>query len=312
MRAGMPSGSFTVRAEDGVDIAVRHWLPTDDVRGVVQIAHGMAEHCARYARFAARLNRDGWAVYASDHRGHGDTAKDAQSLGHFADENGWARGIADLRAVASHARREHPGVPLVLFAHSMGSYFAQSLVLAYPRELDGLILSGTNAGGGALVRVGKQVAKLECLRLGKRGKSTLLAKMSFGQFNRGFEERTAFDWLSRDQREVDAYVADPRCGFPCTNQLWVDLLGAVSELGRADWSRLPRELPILVFAGDLDPVGDRGKGVRKLVAAMRAAGLRVTDRLYPEGRHEMLNETNREEVENDVAAWLARHMGPRG
>jgi alpha-beta hydrolase superfamily lysophospholipase len=298
-----------LRADDGVEIAVYRWLPEGrTVRGIVQIAHGMAEHGARYARFAARLNRDGWAVYASDHRGHGNTAAHGNSLGYFADEDGWARVVGDLRTVAAHARGEHPRVPLVLFAHSMGSYVAQSLVLAYPRVLDGLILSGTSIGGGALVRAGVLVAKLERLRQGKHGTSALLARMSFGKFNDGFEGRTAFDWLSRDQREVDKYVADPKCGFPCANQLWVDLLGGVAELGRADWSRLPRDLPVLVFAGELDPVGDRGKGVRKLVAAMRAAHLSVTDRLYPQGRHEMLNETNRDDVENDVATWLAEHF----
>ena len=307
-----PAASLRLRADDGIEIAVHRWLPDGRAaRGIVQISHGMAEHGGRYARFAARLNRDGWAVYASDHRGHGDTAKDGSSLGHFADEDGWARVVADLRTVAAHARHEHAGVPLVLFAHSMGSYIAQSLVLAHPREVDGLILSGTNAGGGALVRAGKLVAKLERLRQGKRGRSELLARMSFGQFNRGFEGRTAFDWLSRDPREVDAYVADTRCGFPCTNQLWIDLLSALVELGRADWSGVPRELPILVFAGEHDPAGDRGKGVRKLVVAMRAAGLSVTDRLYLEGRHEMLNETNRDQVENDVATWLAEHIAPR-
>jgi len=299
------SGTFGLRAPDGADIAAHRWLPGGPARGIVLIAHGMAEHVTRYARLAGRLNAQGWAVYAHDHRGHGDTARDEGALGHFADEDGWARVTGDVRMVAAHARREHPGLPLVLFGHSMGSYMVQTLVLAHPQEIEGVVLSGTSAGGGPLVHAGHRMAKLERLRQGKRGKSSVLAWMSFGQFNQGFEGRTPFDWISRDPVEVDRYIADPRCGFRCTNQLWIDTTGALIDLGRARWSRLPRDLPILVFAGDEDPVGDRGKGVRKLVAAMRAAGLsRVTDRLYPGGRHEMLNETNHAEVEQDILTWL--------
>jgi alpha-beta hydrolase superfamily lysophospholipase len=301
----MRADPYTLRADDGVEIHVHRWLPDERARGIVEIAHGMAEHGARYERFARALTEHGWAVYAPDHRGHGWTARTPEAYGHFADEDGWARVLADLRMVAQHARREHAGVPFVFFGHSMGSYFAQTLVLKHPQEIDGLVLSGTSAGGGALVRVGKQIAKLERMRQGKRGRSALLFQMSFGQFNRGFEGRTDFDWLSRDPVEVDKYVGDERCGFRCSNQLWIDLLGALEEIGRADWSRLPKDLPIYVLGGDRDPVGDRGKGMRRLVAQLRAAGLaRVSDVLYPEGRHEMLNEINRDEVIAALVRWL--------
>jgi alpha-beta hydrolase superfamily lysophospholipase len=301
----MRPDSLTLRADDGVEIHVHRWLPEKRVRGIVQIAHGMAEHGARYGRLAEKLTAAGWAVTAGDHRGHGRTARDDASLGHFADEDGFSRAVADLRMIAQNARRASPGVPLVLLGHSMGSYLAASLVLAHPQEVDALVFSGTSAGGGALVRLGKQIAKLERLRQGRRGKSALLEQMSFGQFNRGFEGRTRFDWLSRDPKEVDAYVADARCGFRVTNQLWVDLLDFLEDLGGADWSRLPHEMPILVFAGAEDPVGEHGKGVRKLVARMRAGGLaRVTERLYPGARHETLNETNRDEVTSDLLGWL--------
>lgn len=305
----MKADELRLRADDGVEIQVHRWLPDGAVRGIVQVVHGLAEHGARYGRFAERLTREGWAVYASDHRGHGRTATSDEALGHFADEDGWSRVIADLRMIAQHARREHPGVPFVLFGHSMGSFLSKSLVLRHPQEVDALILSGSNAGGGALVTAGKQVAKLERLRLGRRGKSALLATMSFGNYNRGFEGRTEFDWLSRDPKEVDVYVADPRCGFRASAQLWIDLLGALEELGRAEWARLPRELPVYVFAGELDPVGEKGAGVRRLVATLRGAGMtNVTERLYPEGRHEMLNETNRDEVAADVVRWLDENV----
>ncbi len=308
----MHTESFSLRAEDGASLFVRRWLPEGPIRGIVQIAHGMAEHGARYGGFAQRLAEGGWAVYASDHRGHGQTAPSEQELGHFADDDGWRRVTGDLRQVAEHARRQHAGLPFVLFGHSMGSFMTQWLVHRHPQDVDAVILSGSNIGGGALVRAGKQIAKVERLRLGKRGRSALLASMSFGAFNRGFENRTGFEWLSRDPAEVDLYVADPRCGFEVTTQLWIDLLGALEEIGRADWSRLPKTLPILVFSGALDPVSDRGKGIRALVETMRRAGLaRVSETLYPEGRHEMLHDTNRSEVEADVLRWLEANVPAR-
>ena len=309
----MRSDTITIPSDDDVLVHVHRWMPDagEKVRGIVQIVHGMAEHGARYARFGRELAERGWSVWADDHRGHGLTAKDEGALGHFADEDGWARVIADLRRVAQAARREHPGVPLVLFGHSMGSFLSKGLVLRHPQEIDALILSGSTAGGGALVGLGKQVAKLERMRQGKRGRSALLEKLSFGQYNSGFEGRTEFDWLSRDPIEVDKYVVDPKCGFRVTNQAWIDLLGALEELGKSEWSRLPREMPILVFSGERDPVGEKGKGVRKLVGALRSGGLvRVTDRLYPEGRHEMLNETNRDQVVADIIRWMDENVPP--
>lgn len=309
----MRSDTITIPSDDDVLVYVHRWMPDEGVkvRGIVQIAHGMAEHGARYARLGRELAERGWSVWADDHRGHGMTAKDDASLGHFCDEDGWLRVIADLRRIAQAARKEHPGVPLVLFGHSMGSFLSSSLVLRHPQEVDALILSGSTAGGGPLVTLGKQIAKLERMRQGKRGKSALLQKMSFGQYNVGFEGRTEFDWLSRDPIEVDKYVVDARCGFPVTNQTWVDLLGALEDLGKAEWSRLPRDLPILVFSGERDPVGENGKGVRKLVVALRGAGLsRVSDRLYPEGRHEMLNEVNRDEVVADLVRWMDENVPP--
>jgi alpha-beta hydrolase superfamily lysophospholipase len=305
----MRSDTFSLPADDGVSIFVHRWLPDGGVRGIVQIAHGVAEHAARYARLAERLTASGWAVYGSDHRGHGRTATTEAMLGHFGDEDGWARVVADLRRVAQHAHREHPGVPLVLFGHSMGSYLAQTLVLAHPQEVDALILSGTTAGGSPLVTVAKQIAKLERMRKGKSAKSAVMSEVLFAPFRIGLEGRTKFDWLSRDPIEVDKYVADSRCGFDCSSQLWIDLLGALESLGRGQWKRLPRDLPILVFAGLRDPAGDHGKGPKKLVALLRAAGLsRVTERFYDDGRHEMLNETNRDIVEGDVVRWLDENV----
>jgi alpha-beta hydrolase superfamily lysophospholipase len=302
----MQSSTFTFRASDGVEIFVYTWLPDGPVRGVVQIAHGMAEHAARYEHVARALTERGFAVYADDHRGHGGTAKNESDVGHFADDGGWDKVLGDLRQLQGIAGAAHPGVPFVLFGHSMGSFFTQNFMFAYPGSIDGAVLSGSNGKVGALATMGSAIAALERLRLGKRGKSALLDKISFGAFNDAFRPaRTPFDWLSRDRREVDRYIADPQCGFLVSAQLWSDLLGGLRRIeDPRNQARVPKQLPVYVFSGARDPVSNN---LQQLLRAYAAAGLEnVESRIYPEGRHEMLNETNRDEVIADLLAWLER------
>lgn len=297
-----------LEAPDGHRIAAKFRAADGTPRGLVQIAHGMAEHCARYARLADALAAAGWAVITHDHRGHGASAPSERDLGHFADEQGWRKVREDLRQVRAAGRERVPDGPLVLLGHSMGSFIALSEQIDAKGSVDRLVLSGSNQGGGALESAGLGAAKLERLRQGKRGKSKLLAFLSFGSFNKGFEGRTEFDWLSRDEAEVDKYVADPWCGFDCTDQLWVDLLEALIDNGRPDrMRRLPAELPVYLLCGERDPVSQGGKGVHGLEKQLRAAGLDdVTRRVYRDARHEMFNETNRDEVVEDLLEWLAR------
>lgn len=298
----------TLAAGDGHTIATYRWRPDGARRGIFQIAHGMAEHAARYDETARALASAGWAVYAHDHRGHGKSARDDSDLGHFADRDGWAKVRSDVRAVRAWARaQEKPDLPLVLFGHSMGSFISLSETIDGPGAIDGLILSAGNKGGGALVRAGSIAAKLERLRQGPRGKSGLLAFLSFGSFNKSFEPaRTPFDWLSRDPEQVDRYIADPRCGFRCTNQLWIDVLEALVEIGEdSQLAKLPRDLPIWQMAGSRDPVSDGTKGLAAQIDQMKRVGLtRVTHTFYPGARHELLNETNRSEVVADLLKWL--------
>jgi alpha-beta hydrolase superfamily lysophospholipase len=308
----MRSDTFSLPGRDGAAVHVYRWLPDGEVRAIVQIAHGMAEHAARYARLAEALTAAGYAVYADDHRGHGKTCSEAD-VGHFADRDGWDLVLSDLRALGQRAREEHPGKKLVFFGHSMGSFFGQQLLQRHWRDYDAMIFSGTNAPGSVLERLGGGAARLERARGGPRGKSALLSFLSFGSFNDAFKPaRTDFDWLSRDPAEVDKYVADPRCGFRCTNQLWVDLLDGLRAIATSGFGAVRKDLPVHLFSGDRDPVSRGGKGVRELHERLRSAGLTdVSMRLYPEGRHEMLNETNRDEVMRDVLAVLER-MTPRG
>jgi alpha-beta hydrolase superfamily lysophospholipase len=306
--------TFLFEADDGRKLFVYRWLPEDGARrrGVLHIVHGMAEHAGRYARAAEALTAAGWAVYAHDHRGHGKTARWESELGYF--DGGFRRTVRDLVELVALGKREQPGLPLVLFGHSMGSYMVQAFLAEHGDSVHAAVLSGTSGKPSVLASAGRGIALLERLRLGERGRSEILRQMSFGGFNKRFKpNRTASDWLSRDEAEVDKYIADPRCGFPCTASLWVEVLGAIAEFSRPEQqARIPKGLPIYVFAGTRDPVGEDAKSVEQLLGAYRAAGLtRVKHRLYEGGRHEMLNETNRDEVTRDLLAWLEAEV-PKG
>lgn len=306
----MQSTTTTVTASDGVALHTHRWLPDGQPKAVVQIAHGMAEHSARYARLAQALTEHGYAVYAHDHRGHGATASDADH-GYFADENGWDAVVADLRAVTRFAQEEQPGLPVFLLGHSMGSFLARTYVIEDSRDLAGLVLSGTGGDPGPLGKVGLAVARLEARLRGRRHVSPMLDKLTFGQFNAAFKpNRTDFDWLSRDEAEVDAYVADPLCGRTFTSGFFVDLFGGVQRINdRKQVAGVRRDLPILLVAGDKDPVGDGGKGPRTVAEQYSSVGIvDVTCTLYPGAHHEIFNETNRDEVTQDVIAWLDAHL----
>jgi alpha-beta hydrolase superfamily lysophospholipase len=296
------ASAFTF-ANDGVDVVVDRTLPGGATKAVVVIAHGMAEHAARYARFAGELAARGYAVYAPDHRGHGRTAGGDDRLG-WAGEDGWNGMLRDLARLAGLVRERHPGVPLILFGHSMGSVLAQRFAQLHGAGLRGLILSGTF---GSAPNIGPGIAAAQVLALarGGRGPSPLQRTM-FADFNKAFSAQPGFAWLSGDAAEVRKYVDDPRCGFTFSNRLLLDMLrGYVQTWKPRNERAVPRELPVLLFSGELDPVGRNTAAVKELAERYRALGLRdVTVRFYPGGRHEMLNESNRDEVVRDVLAWL--------
>ena len=205
----MTASEFTLRADDGANLFARRWLPEGRARAVLQIAHGLSEHSGRYARLAAALNEAGYAVYANDHRGHGPKAA-AADLGHFADEGGWDKVVADLWTLNRAIAAEQPGVPIVFLGHSLGSFLGRGFIARHSDALAGAALSGSSGKPPAIAALGRLVAREERLRLGKRGKSDPLFAMWFGGFNKPFSPaRTPFDWLSRDEKEVDAYIADP-------------------------------------------------------------------------------------------------------
>ena len=312
----MRTEPFQFTTEDGVELYVYKWTPDDpaQAKGVVHIAHGLAEHAARYGRVAGRLTAAGYIVYANDHRGHGKTIHRPEDQGYFADSGGWDRCVADLAALVRHEHGEHPGLPLVLFGHSMGSMLTQQILFESGGELAGAVLSGSSGKAPPIAGLARIIARIERMRLGPRGRSRVLRALTFDDFNKKFApNRTAFDWLSRDEEEVDTYVADPLCGFEVSTQLWLDMLLRLSYVtDPANQARIPKELPIYIFSGDRDPVGGMGKSVALLRDAYAQAGVRnITFKLYAGGRHEMLNETNRDEVTSDLLAWLDATIGVR-
>jgi alpha-beta hydrolase superfamily lysophospholipase len=298
----MHSSTFAI-VREGAAIFVRRWLPDAPPRAAVQIAHGLAEHSARYERLAIALTDAGYGVYASDHRGHGPACAPAD-LGFFADKDGWRKALDDLWAVNRRIAADFPRLPIVFLGHSLGSIMGQQFIAEHGADLAGAVLSGTSGTPPAILPLGRLLARLERWRLGPRGHSALLQKMLFEEYNKPFKPaRTGFDWLSRDPAEVDKYIADPLCGFPFTVQLAVDMLDAIGPIAaKATVARIPKALPIYIFSGARDPIGGQLQG---LIKAYRDAGLaNVTARIYPDARHETLNETNRDEVTLDLIGWL--------
>jgi alpha-beta hydrolase superfamily lysophospholipase len=304
---GTSASTFSF-VNDGVEIAGERRLPDVAPKAAVVIAHGMAEHAARYGRFADELAAGGYAVYAPDHRGHGRTAGGDDRLG-WAGADGWNGVLRDLDRLTALVRERHPQAPVVLFGHSMGSVLAQRFAQLHGDRLAGLILSGT-FGAAPNIKSGIVVANALRLLRGDRGPSPLQRTM-FAGFNKGFApQRTGFEWLSRDDAEVQKYADDPRCGFTFSNRLLADMLrGYVETWKPANERRIPTSLPVLFFSGALDPVGANTRAVKALAERYRALGLRdVQVRFYPDARHEMLNETNRDEVVRDVLGWLDAHV----
>jgi len=300
----------------GIEIFVYGWLPESGtaVRAVVQLVHGLAETAERYARLAAALTVRGYAVYAGDLPGHGRTAGAVERVG-LVGADGFSH-MTDTVALLIErlARQEHPRLPVYVLGHSMGSFIAQQLMYRYPGSVDGVVLSGTNGKTGPQLAAGILLAACETKLRGGEHRSTLLNSLTFGGYNRPFRpNRTPFDWLSCDPAEVDAYVRNPYCGGVFCSQFFWDFLRGLADIHKpANMARIPKQLPVYVFAGASDPVGRMGRGVQQLLGMYARLGLtNVSSKLYPQGRHEMLNETNRAEVTADLLAWLDAQTAAR-
>lgn len=303
-------------AVDGHEIFTRIWKPAKDTtqpRAVFHINHGMAEHSARYAALAETLTAQGHIVIAQDHRGHGYSVKNGEVLGHYADKNGWDLVIKDVQQINEYIHATFPNTPVVLMGHSMGSFIVQGYMVKHGNSVDAVILSGSAYHTEFTLAYAKLAANLEAARIGPRGRSYLIDALSFGEYNKAFRpERTTCDWLSRDPSQVDAYVSDPLCGFLCTNQLWRDLVDGIRVISKVkNLRQIPNRIPYLLVSGELDPMSYDPKehGIHKLRDRLEKAGQSsVTVKLYPQGRHEILNEINRDEVNAYIVNWLENHV----
>ena len=305
---------FYFPSSDGVhSVHVQEWLPEGQPRAVVQLVHGIAEHVARYDHLARFLTAHGYYVCGDDHLGHGKTAAGPDELGYTSEQDGWTHMVDDLHALRRLTGEKYPGIPYLLLGHSMGSFLSRTYLIRYPGDVDACALSGTGQQAPALVAFGALFAKLERARLGSHGRSALIQKLCFGAYNNQFKPvRTPNDWISRDDAVVDAYNADPFCQFWPTVTLFGDMMGGIKLIAAPDnLSKMDKATPVYFFSGALDPVGDSGKGVQRAYQSFLNAGCQdVSIHLYPNGRHEILNELNREEVYSDLLAWMESRLFP--
>ena len=309
----MRSDDFKFLTEDKIEIFTYRWLPDEDkeVRAAVQIVHGMAEHAGRYGEFADFLADNGFAVYADDHRGHGKTAGSLENIGFFAEENGWNLVVNDEIELTRIIRQENPGIPVFLLGHSMGTFIIRDYIFTQSDSVDGVILSGTSCDPGVMANLGKMIAKWQIKQNGFKAKSPLLDKLSFGKFNSYFKpNRTPFDWLSTNDENVDRYIADPYCGSVFSAGFFYDLIIGVKKVNLFEnIEKISSSLPIFLISGEKDPVGNFTKGVLKVFNDYEKAKLNdVSYKFYTGFRHEILKETNRLEVYNDIAGWLNKHI----
>lgn len=312
----MQEREFTLKNNDGHTIFVRQWLPDEGLAGartVIHINHGMAEHSARYAPIAERLTHAGAIVYAHDARGHGHSVQPNELLGHYADHDGWNKVISDVKTVNDFIHQEHPQLPLVILGHSMGSFIVRAYVGRYPSTVNAMMLSGSASHSLVDMLKARAGIALEMWRQGPKGRSSLLNLLTFATYNKIFEPvRTEADWLSRDPREVDKYVNDPLCGYLCTNQFWNDLIGGIEEIRLPGSIRpMAKTMPVLMFSGERDPLSFHAEdhGITRLAKMFENAGMQnVAVKLFPNGRHEILNETNRLEVIQFLIDWLEQQQ----
>lgn len=299
--------TITFPSADGVhtSAAVLYTMPGQPVRAVLQLSHGMCEYVRRYAPMAEFYAAHGIALAGNDHLGHGDTAR-AGEHGHYGEPNGRYHLLEDLHTMNARLHARFPGVPVILYGHSMGSFYARWYAEKWPDTIHALILSGT-AGPSALNAVGQRLAALIAAVKGPKAVSPLMVRLNFGSYcSRIAGARSPNAWLSRDEKVVEAYDADGLCTFRFTVGTYREMLAVLNHVSSRRWARaIDRDLPVLLIAGDADPVGDYGAGVRSVWAMLGDAGVKdLTCRIYEGARHELHNETNRSEVFHDTLTWI--------
>lgn len=293
------------------DIYAQSAAPIDygSIKGVVQISHGMAEYSNRYSRFALELCKAGYAVFISDHVGHGSSVENKEMLGFFGEENGEETFIDDLKTLTDIAKSEYPNLPFFMLGHGMGSLIARKYTAKYGYLLDGVIYSGTSGENPAL-GVGILLANTMIKQNGPMHRSEVLDTIAFGSYNRKTQKRTECDWATRDEAEVDKFIADELCGYKYTVSGMKVLFTTLKQVTTRRWyNTIPLSMPIFLISGSKDPVGDYGKGVKEVYKNLKKTGHKnVSMKLYEDARHEILNEINRDEVYKDIIEWLDKNV----
>jgi alpha-beta hydrolase superfamily lysophospholipase len=287
------------------------WLPEGiEVRAVLQIVHGMVEYIDRYDDFARFLCERGIAVVGADHLGHGASAASEEDLGYFG-EDGFACIVSDQMKILKQFKKRFPGVPYYILGHSMGSFITRYFLIDHGNEVDGAIIMGTGYQPAGITLLGKVVTRSMALVKGWRYRSSFVNQLAFGSYNKGFSPaRTDYDWLSRNEASVDAYVADAKCQFVFTLNGYYEMFkGLAVIVKKSNLAKMPKELPVLFVSGGADPVGNDGHGVQKVYDMFVLAGMENMDiRFYEGARHEILNEINRQEVYDDLYDWMQQEI----
>ncbi|MFW9780780.1 MAG: alpha/beta fold hydrolase [Candidatus Heimdallarchaeota archaeon] len=315
----MKTNTFTFKDQDDIEIFVYKWEPEITPKAALQIVHGLAEHAGRYARFAEAFCKDGFICYANDARGHGLTAGDLteatiEGKAGVLGQNGWRGVVNDLHELSNIIKKENPNLPLFLIGHSWGALLSQDYIQEWGNEIKGCILSGTNGKIRKMVlKAGKLIVKNEIKKLGPTTPSQKMHDMNFASYNHDWqkdEEATGFEWLSRDKTEVQKYIDDPWCGFVSPATLWLEFIyGNEKIYDEKNEQRIPKDLPIYFISGSLDPVGNKTKGVMAMIERLKKFGVKdIAYKFYEGAHHEIFNEINRDEVYNDVTAWLNSHL----
>ena len=299
---------FTFLSADGkTAIHAVEWMPEGTPRAVLQIVHGVSEHILRYAPFAEYLTAHGFAVVGHDHLGHGTTVAPGAPRLYFGPKGSWDWVVQDVETLRKLSRERFPELPYFLLGHSMGSFLARTHLIRHPGVTDGAVIMGTGQMAPLLIKGGRAVAAIESLRVGEEHGSPLVQALSFKTYNKIFApNRTGFDWLSVNEENVDSYISHPLCGGNPSIGLFREMLWGMGFIAKPEQlKRMDVTTPILFISGGMDPVGDLGKGVERAYESFRAAGVQdVSLKLYPGLRHEILNETERETVYEDVRLWL--------
>lgn len=300
---------YTFLSTNGVNqIHVHEWEPDCDLNGVVQISHGICEYIERYSDFARFLASKGFAVVGNDHLGHGQSVLCEEDLGYFGPVGSWDTVVADIEKLRSLSAEKWPDIPYILLGHSMGSFLVRTYLISYPdAPLSGVILSGTGQVPNALTAAGRMLCDADVLKNGEHSRSRTVYDMAFGSYNKEIKwPRTPYDWICRDEKIVDKYAKDPLCTFVPTSSLFREMLSGISRIGRkSEIEKMNKSLPILLASGDADPVGGYGVQVARVYSKFRDADCRdIMYKFYHEARHEILNETNKDEVYADILSWI--------